>query len=156
MDWRGRLLLVLLSHRRCCLCYEVMLTQRDFPSRTGFYCLQTLYKWRIWYCSSPWRGRCCLMFTSSRYSPWPPFSLNKFLILTINFTVITNGRLWVIIRQYGLQICVPNFQTCSASLAQIHTSCLQIRHWEFRFSAWVAILAPSTSQLIVLILPCSH
>ncbi len=51
-----------------------------------------LHKWRIWCYSLLWRGRCYLTFASSRHGPRPSFSLNKFLILTINITAIVIRR----------------------------------------------------------------
>jgi hypothetical protein len=44
MDWSDQLLvLILVPHRRCCLCNDVTPTEKDSPSRARFYGLLLHY-----------------------------------------------------------------------------------------------------------------
>ncbi len=52
-----------------------------------FICSDLLYKWRIFCKTTPWRGRCCVVFASTRHGPRPSFS--QFFDLAIILTAMT-------------------------------------------------------------------
>ncbi len=96
LNWSGQPLFLFVSHTGVVVSAMMWRQLKGTPPPAlAFIASRPLYKWDIWYYSSPRIGRCYSMLTSSRHGLWPSFSLNKFFFLIINVTAIKIDVQWV-------------------------------------------------------------
>jgi hypothetical protein len=121
------------------------------PSSRAFITSNPLYKWRIWFNSSPRSGRCCLALASLRHKIKAALWFKKFLeknhLGKIRLGPPQTRDLRVCLRSATFFCNSPLFSTNLKVFLRTRGSWPQSRHWGVGGGmAWVAHLFPLSSQ----------